>query len=258
MTKKYGKKQKNKFLKKKKYRIAPRVINGFPAQARVRLKYAQIIELNPGTNQMVTRPFRANSIRDPDALTGGHVPANAYRYWAGYKKVTVTSSKIRVTPIQKTAQTQSMIAGILLGSNTLEIQTLYQAGGVPAVIEQPYSTQRQMTYGTLQGSQVAPRPMRSSVNNARFFDRPYSAMINSEEFSHGVLDLPDTENYFIVWASSIDGNNPGPVTFMVELVYSCAFSEPLASTYSNNPNQTLNISGHINPIYVENTKTNSV
>lgn len=233
MTRKYYKKNEKKKGKSKKYRLSTQVVGGFPQQCRVHLKYCQHFAMDPLTGGYNTHVFRANSIFDPDWQTGGHTPANAYRFWDAYGKATVTSSKCKFISVQRQAQTQACVGGILLDSDPTTVSVLMAAGGFPAIIEQPYSNRRTSTYGTLNGAQINRRSLKSKFSATKFFDRPYGTIINSKEFSHTKLVYPDTQAFWIFWAASIDGNNPGRTDWLIEIEYSVAFSMPLKSDYSN-------------------------
>lgn len=223
---KYFKKDKRKGRRNRKYRLSTRVIGGFPQQARAHLKFAVEINFNVGSDTINSFPFRANCITDPLAVSGGHNPSNADRWWDAYRIATVTSSTIKVTSIQSGITNNAMIAGIMVVQNTTSPHTLYSQGGYAAIIEQPYTNTNTLTYGTLNGSQIRPRAMKSKFNATRFFDRPYQTIVNSAEFGHVQNGTPVNEAYYSVWGCAIAGNNPGPCTFLVEIVYSVAFSQP--------------------------------
>lgn len=233
MGRKYFKKNEKKKGKSKRYRLSTQVVGGFPQQCRVHLKYVQHFAVDPLSSSYQTHIFRANSIYDPDWQTGGHTPANAYRFWEAYGKATVTSSKCKIISIQRQAETQACIGGIMLDSDATAVSSLIASGGFEAIIEQPYNNRRTSTYGTLNGAQIARRPMRSKFSATKFFDRPYGTIINSAEFSHNKYAPPNREALWIFWASSIGNNNPGRADFLIEIDYSVAFSMPLKSTYSN-------------------------
>lgn len=235
MGRKYFKKNKKDWGKKKKYRLSTRVVGGFPSSARVHLKLVQAITLDPATGSHTVVSFKANSINDPFMGTGGHNPSNSGRFWKAYNKVTITSSKIKVTSTQAQNGAHALIAGIVLAPNEFAVNTILNGGGYPAVIEQPYNSQRPQTYGTFGGSQIRLKRFKQTYNCSRFFDRPYSVCINAVEQSaienFDPLDLA----YFTIWTSSINGNNPDACNFLVEIDYSCAFSEPRVADYDRVP-----------------------
>lgn len=226
MGRKYYKKNKKKRGKSKKYRLSTRVVGGYPPQARVHLKFCLEVNFNVGSDTINSFPFRANCITDPLAVAGGHNVSNAQHWFNAYRLATVTSSSMKVTSIQSGITNNAMIAGIMVVNNTTSAHSLYSAGGYAAILEQPYTSTNTLTYGTLNGSQIAPRPMKAKFNASRYFDRPYGTIINSAEFGHHENQLVETQAYYSLWGCAIAANNPGPCTFLVEIDYSVAFSQP--------------------------------
>jgi len=72
----------------------------FGTTKRVKLKYVENIQLNPGSaGNSATYVFRCNNVRDPNYTSTGHQPMFFDNYQALYGNVRVVKSYIKVTVV---------------------------------------------------------------------------------------------------------------------------------------------------------------
>lgn len=83
-----------------RYKKQPLPLGGFPDKKAVRMKYCDLITLNPnslGSGVPTVHHFRANSVYDPDLTGVGHQPRGFDEHAVLYDHYTVIGSKIKAS-----------------------------------------------------------------------------------------------------------------------------------------------------------------
>ncbi len=207
-------------VKQKRKRRGPRVSQPLKKKTVVKLRYVDTISIDPGVAAIASHDFLANGLFDPDNTGTGHQPLGFDQMTLMYNQYRVLSSKIKVTQI--TTASSNVIPG-LWGIVTDNDGTLTFTEGT-AVIEDP---RQGKTWAIANGHETA-----FNGSNARILRKSFNkTMLNPEQRNDATLVSADpdaaTRFHYLIWLSSILGNNPGAISFMVELDYVCEFSDPV-------------------------------
>ena len=218
------------YKKKKPYRKVARYrrkrystpLGGFPNSKMVKFRYIETITLDPATNAVAPYVFRANSIYDPDYSSGGHTPPNYVTWMTLYNHWTVLGSRISMSPCpNSTTATTQGIYGIMLSDAGNKVASQASINGL---LEQgKVSYQRTPT-----GVQNAPSTSTRVVKNfsaSKFFGRPKNVLINDGTYRGGTSSNPSEIAYFECFYASIAANNPGAMTFLVQIDYVAILNE---------------------------------
>lgn len=202
--------------KTRKPRFLP--LGGFAASQAVRLRYVDTFNLDPGIGGMDVQVFRASSMFDPDFTGGGHQPSNWDRVTAIWDRYTVIGAKCVIYPVQ--TGTGNQTPGTLclhLSEDGTDLATAHASGGINNVLEQPHTRRSIRNMGAGYPSQdkqtftIMYSPKKYYGGRFTVGLEPYSADVNSN---------PNENTYFeIGYASSDNTNNPGVMTFRVEIEY---------------------------------------
>ena len=222
---------KKTYKKKTSYR-GRLTLSGFPDKKLVKLRYVDSnVTLDAGAGLATSHTFVCNSLFDPDFTFTGHQPMGYDQWSAIYERYTVLSSKItaRYNPTG-VANVNPFYFGITIdGEDGSGISTFTS---INAILESKYSQ------GYKTGGVVA------SANNTKYVF-PYATKYWNAKKYFGVKDVVDGQVYtglmgntgtganpsvinkFIVWAASIDGNDPGAGSLTVEIEYVALLHNPI-------------------------------
>lgn len=202
---------------KRKRKWKPRI--GMPPTLRKRLKYCELIHIDPGAGLLNNYVFSANSIFDPNVTGTGHQPLYTDEiYSAGYEHATVTASTIKVTYLNPntTAQIPGVFS-IILDSNPA-LQYLSQ----PEVIEHGQKTSRWQLTGGIAGN--AKKVAKLSFNARKYFGKKF--IVGASEYKSSISANPGEQAYYQIAFGSADLiNDPSNSPFLVEIIYDVTFSE---------------------------------
>jgi len=211
------------------------VLSGFPQSKLVKLRYVDNqVTLDPGAGLITSSVYSANSIYDPDITFTGHQPMG-YDQWSKiYRRYTVLSSKITVrwNPVNGglSANVQPCYFGVMLDepgglgtsafstiNNLLESRftTGYKTGGISASAN---NKQYVFPYVT------------KYFNSKKYFGSRFTIdddLVSGKMGDFGTGSSPGSEPRFVVWACSIDGNDPGSASLTVEIDYIALLRVPL-------------------------------
>lgn len=193
---------------------------GLPKSYTTRLHYSSEITLNPTTGAMVPYVYRANSLFDPDYTGVGHQPYGFDQLMTWFDHYTVIGSKITVTVFNNgtTHNTPGYVTVLLSDSGTA-------AGS--------YSSIEHMMEGKQRGNVVCgglgnPAPTfkyaHKKFSAKKFFHK--KALVGASQYRGDASNNPTEGAYFEVVAASMVGNDPGPITCLVNIEYIAVFTEP--------------------------------
>lgn len=200
-------------------------LSGFPLRKAARLRYVDTFSLNPGSGLKSVYVFRANDCFDPNLTSGGHQPKGFDQMMAVYNHCTVVGSKITIRAYNQTVNTG--VPGLVvckLSSSGIEIAS---ATNLEDLLEDPRLTGRKL------GGAVGYNTSRSGANmimvsnkfSARkFFGRRF--IVGDALYRHTSGASPTEQAYFEICHHSLNGNDPDPLTFTVQIDYICVFTEP--------------------------------
>lgn len=209
--------------KKRKSTITKNVLS---KKSVVKMRYADTVSLNPGAAGITSHYFRCNSIQDPDYTGTGHQPFTHDTFASLYNDYRVLSSKVKVTPIYST--TTAGIPALWGVFQDTDATLSYTEGTM--IVEDPrtggfglHSGVQSVTYGNQM------RAKKLSFNAKSLGPEGRDNVIH---FGNSPTDNSLYARYFCIWASSILGNDPGSIDFMVEIEYTVELSAPLQITQS--------------------------
>ena len=219
--------------KKRTYRRKPkmykRIGTGFPLRKLVRSKYNATISLDAGVVANAFHCFSTNSIHDPDQTLGGHQPSLFDTMSYIYNKYTVLGSKItvRFMPNSAVSQTPALWSVSIL-KNLNDI-----SGKQPSdIIEQGFSKSSlvRSTEGTGNSKNTIIR--KWSAKKA-FIDKGENIGTCNSGGSLGTGSTnPAKQNYFAIWASHVNSNDPSSFAFLVTIDYLVLYHDPKPQTQS--------------------------
>lgn len=212
------------------------VLSGFPQTKLVKMRYVdQNATLDPGAGLIQSTSYSCNSLYDPDISATGHQPMGFDQWSKIYRRYTVLSSKITVrwNPVNggsTTTNVQPCYFGIMLdepgGVGTSSFSTINN------LLESRFSA------GYKTGGVVASANNRKYVfpycvkyfNSKKYFGSRFTIdddLVSGKMGDFGTGASPGSEPRFVVWACSIDGNDPGSASLTVEIDYIALLRVPL-------------------------------
>lgn len=212
---------------KRRRRRGPKLGALLKPKLTVKLRYTDIVAINPASGGIATHVFRASSIFDPDSTGAGHQPLLHDEYALLYKRYRVLSSKIKVTPVADTAAGTS--PG-LYGVFTDKDQALTYTTSTSIIEDKTRSKRWAMT-----GSASA---FASYPGFNRSLSSTYSAKRNlgkegaTEVTDFGSNPTDEAQNFYQIWYGSLLANDPGSQPFVVSIEYICELSDPVVVTQS--------------------------
>ncbi len=217
-------KRKNK--KSNPYRQVPMtyVLGGFPDSVKVKLRYSQIIRLNP-TIINDQHLFRTISPYDTDFSRTGHQPMY-YDQWSSiYTKCTVMGSKCTMTwlpGVATNANATPGIWGIYTSTNTQGVDVFSDTTGI---LEANNSTNMRIC-GNLNTGLTNPSKQAKVVS--KFSTRKFFGINDPNDgnaYSSETNTNPNQEAYFCCYLASIGNNDPDTQSFYVEIDYIIEFRD---------------------------------
>lgn len=193
-------------------------LTGFGRSKVAKMRYHDIISLNPGVGTTSLHLFRANSVFDPDETGVGHQPAGFDQWAARYTHYTVLGAKITVRPVN--SQNISLVTGgwygVILTSDAASL-----AGFTPNTIIEN-GNGKWNTAGDFENSSKM-RGLRSYYSARKHFSRdPRSFDLGSAS----VLANPTNMAHWIIWYGTMGGlDDPSPMNVAVTIDYIVRFWE---------------------------------
>lgn len=209
MPPRQSKKDKKRYAKRKFMRLdAP-----LPKTKLVKLRYCDVIQLNPTTFDVIEEHrFRANSCYDPDRSGSGHQPRYFDQYAALYEAYEVLGSRISCKFDSSVSATPGAIVGVNRDNDT---STTYYTRS--ALMENPNSK-----YKVLAAKATKPVYMACNWSARKTFGPNY----NRDDNEALVGANPSNVSDFVVWAINEYGSeDPAAINITVTIDYIVKFSE---------------------------------
>lgn len=207
----------------KRRRKYPRITNMLRAKTYAKLRYVDTVSLDPGIAGITSYVFRCNDIYDPDYTGVGHQPLLRDEYANLYQKYRVLGSTIKVAPVpDSTSAVVPAMYGVFIDSDA----TLTYSLGT-SIIEDKQVRSSWGIHNGFNPNYVGATP--------KFKSKTWSNKRVAPEHRNDAAAIsasPDHHNYFQLWAASINGNDPGSVTFIVQIDYVVEFTDPQTVTPS--------------------------
>lgn len=222
-----GKKGSRRFIRgraRKRKRRGPKITKLLKDKTTAHLRYVDTVSVDAGAAAIVSHVFSANGLHDPDVTGTGHQPLMYDEYKLLYGQYRVISSTCKITPVgQTTASAVPSLYGVFLEADGVLDYSL----GTSIIEDQRVKGRWAMSGGANSGLSNF---TRSASFNAKRYLSPEGAL-NAVD----VTSMPSTNGFdafYQVWSASINGNNPGAVTFLVQLDYIVEFTDPIEITPS--------------------------
>lgn len=200
-------------------------INGFPKSTAAKLRYTEQISINVGDTVATNYVFRANDCYDPNYTSGGHQPRGFDRFIQMYNHFNVQGSKItvqyadpggyNVPPAYVDVHVTDQ-PSLVVGSH-IDLFEANQGRGFP----QQIGTER---------NYVGFNPRISRKFSAkRFFG---VSTMGKSQYQGTASSSPTELAYYQIILCPIAGNDPPPLTFIVQIEFLVVFTEPRYETAS--------------------------
>jgi len=222
------KNNKKKYVKKRRPRpkktSLPMVVGGFPDRKFVKLRYVQEIKLDAGTASFAVNTFSANGMYDPD-ITGvvvGHQPSNFDTWMSIYDHYTVLGARISSQFVPTAAANLiPAVSGILLSDTGIRVAGMT---GLEDLLENPQNKRgNTFSVGTLYS--VPYNKTTKNFSASKFFGKKSSVVMGDDDYRGRINANPTDQAYFELYAYSVDGNNPGALTYIVTIEYLAMLTE---------------------------------
>lgn len=203
--------RKRRFFRRKRPQNARLTLQPFPKTRMVKLRYITNVDIDASAGAVATYGFRSNSIFDPDYSGTGNQPYYTDQMFASYNKCTVVGSKITITPFG--ASNTGTICGIYRDNDTTA-----RTSNLVEVLEKP---------GTVW------RSIGDSTQNKKIMSLTYSAkkthggkpLSNVELYCTAAADPVDPDFYRVFVGCPTSTTDPGSVSFLVKIEYTCVFHD---------------------------------
>lgn len=204
-----AKKAKKQNRKKKSEKLTLIMRSPNPPRTKVRLKYVDLITLDPATSTFTDYVFRANSPHDPDYTGIGHQPLYWDQLSSRYEKYVVTGAKLKMSFIPTTSSTG--VAPGYFGCFMSENTAFSYADELHAIED----GQTFKIAGPVTGSGRNTAVERASFSLTKQAVTPGG---KNDDTNQGIVGgNPATGYYFHCWAASPDQTNSFAMQFIIEL-----------------------------------------
>ncbi len=179
----------------------PRMVNGFPPEMQVKMKYVDSYAITMSAGVGIVYQYRLNSIFDPDLTSTGHQPYTRDTWAAVYGSYCVQNCRYKVTmasSVPTVFSCRAVNASNAPASYTLEQERPYSKGG----------------FATLQ----QPAICSDSVDIAKIMAIPKSQLLNLDNQTTQTAN-PTTGVYLNIYAFGPDPTATPVCYFNVELEY---------------------------------------
>jgi len=226
--------KKRRFTRRRRFVKRRLPLTGLPKTFKARLRYCQQVILDAPapllgtTNGTYVYVFRANSIYDPDVTatpgTGTqHQPHGTDQLFAWFNHCTVIGAKCKMTPVPTSVTNVSPgYYGIMVSDDGNTIAT---KGNIESILEdRDVVTRRPQIAGFTWDAMSSNSTRVAKFSAKRFFGK--RAIVGDSLYRHNDATNPTEQAFFECYHASVDGNNPGAISVLIELEYICVFTEP--------------------------------
>ncbi len=218
--------QKVQIVKTRRRRKGPKITKLLKNRTTAHLRYVDTIAIDSGVT-LASHVFAANGLFDPDITGTGHQPLMYDEYQLLYSRYRVISSKIKVTPVG--TGTANLIPGLYGVFGDFDVTLTYSLAN--SIIEDMRNKSGWGIVGALNSTNMSePVMLSASFNSKRDFSPDGAGQSTPVTVNPTAAGLEDYN--YQVWAGSVNGNNPGAITFLVQIDYIVEFTEPKVLTPS--------------------------
>lgn len=202
----------------------PLILEGFPKQKLVKLRYCQEVSIDPGSGLAASVNFAANALYRPYLSTPyAHDPMGFDQWSQIYTRYTVLGSKISMVPVSSApVNLIPSYYGVLLTTNASGVA---QFTTVPNILESKLVTKH-----ASQGSLYQSTPLGKNTVHKTFSAKKFFGVKNVQDgnsYSAGIAAHPNQLAYFNVWSASAGSNNPDAATFLITITYIALMHDPV-------------------------------
>lgn len=213
--------QKVEVVKPKRKKRGPKIQQLLQNKVTTKLKYVDLVTVDPGIAGIATHTFRANDTFDPDYSGTGHQPLAYDTYTTLYAKKRVLSSKITITPVHMDiSDATPCMYGVFNDSDT----SISYGNGLELIEDLRIKGKWGIAGATdfmLVNQSHMKRRASFNVKQMGPEQRDNTSVVGA---SPDALD----SRYYQVWASGITAaDNPSAQDFVVEIEYTVEFTQPI-------------------------------
>lgn len=217
-------------FRRRKRRSMPRLpLGGLPTSLKVRLRYVERIDADPGISGLIEHDFRANGMYDPKFAAGGHQPDGFDQMMAYYNHFTVVGAKINMRPLYEfTSNIDPIMYGIGLFpapagiSEIISSKSLFQT-------EESAILESRLVRGYRQNSIFGGAGKKYNVFTKKFSAKKFfgtTAIVNKSPYRGDVTADPAEAAFFNCWIFNPAGEASSNQAFIVTIEYIAVLTEP--------------------------------
>lgn len=212
--------KKKTYRRKKRYRRRKaRIPLGiYPKQKVCRLRYCEEIFMDAGVGGLSIYSFAANGLYDPNQSSTGHQPKGFDEAMLAYNHYQVLGSKITVKHLSSLSAT--LIPGVF-GVHLSDTASRISGYSLEQIYESRMINPRQIKQ--IMGRTHGGEQVQAFFSQKKMFGRSSKG---SDRMRGDATSNPSEGALYDIFVSSVDGNNPDRLTFMVTIDYVCKFTEP--------------------------------
>lgn len=198
---------------------------GMPNIFRTTVKYTEVRQQDVGVGSYIEYNYSCNGLFDPNITGAGHQPTYFDQMMAFYDHYTVTSSFIRIRPVNTgVVELSPCIYSIMVTDAVGKVATLFAGGAEEAVLESKECKSWNLTNAPWNTGQRGDMQISARFNAKQFFGPAY--IEGATQYKGDSTHNPDEAAYYSLGFLSIAGNDPTTLPFAVEIFYDVTFSEP--------------------------------
>lgn len=207
---------------RRRYNPRPMYSIGLPKTYTCRLKYAEEVQIDCGSNSYAEYVFCANDLFDPNVTGTGHQPNGFDELMGFYKTAIVTSSFIKVRPVQIDASYEQLNAYLFIRQSALSTGEAFTATSQALECEKHSKV---IVIGGYAGKSQNWKEDKvfSRWNGKRWFGKGY--LPGAREFSCDAGSSPTERCFYRIFNVSVGANNPAAMNILVEIQYTVTFTE---------------------------------
>lgn len=200
-------------VNRRPYRL-PRAVA--PKKRLVRLKYCELISLNPGVATLAYHNFSCNGMYDPNVTSTGHQPIGFDQHMAWFDHYTVIASKITIMG-QAEDTTSEMLVGIFKNDDTTFLPTTAQHA-----CELPDSKYKLVA--EKDNGEGTTWRLTSKFNAKK--DLSISKPLSEKDLAGTSGANPDEQTFWTIWAGPVGSADLASVNVWVHIEYIAVLTEP--------------------------------
>lgn len=201
-------------------------LGGFPDSVKVKLRYCQVITLNPGGATPDQHLFRCIAPQNPSQTSVTDHQPQYYDQWASiYTHYTVLGSKCRMDALPATGTLNNSYNGFFGIYTCTDTQGIDVFTDEIGVLEANNSTQMRIA-GMMTGSNST--PAKSAYCVSKFSTRKFFGIKDPQDgnaYSALTNAIPNQEAYWACYYAPIGTNDPATQSFLITIDYLIEFRD---------------------------------